>query len=167
MLRRRRVEQAAPKPRRIGLRLEQVRGLDAIAFQGPPAAVEQPTLDSLAGLDEVEQHRLVVALQMNAFEAGQRRADQRPDDATSVRAAVQVIAEIDDDPTVRWAAAAVYEDSVANRLQQVRPAVNVADGINPHAVGKSVDGAVRVRFVGRVEPMEFIHHVWQYGVIPP
>ena len=80
---------------------------------------------------EIEHDRLVIALEEMGVEASRQRAKQQLHHAPAVRPAIDVVADEDEaSPPHADAFRRIGRDLREQRGEQVRPAVNIADGVD-------------------------------------
>jgi hypothetical protein len=94
-------------------------------------------------LEEIEHDRLVIALEEMRIESLRQPGEQEIDHFSAVRPPVDIIAEKDKRPPLcTFPSRHVRRDLGQHRGEQVRPAVDVADGINELALrhGRVIQG---------------------------
>ena len=138
---------------------QQVEDVDLVADQGRTAAVDHPGRAQGTVRDETDQEFFVVALQVHGLEPLQRLVDQHVDHLEGLRSAIDVVAEVHEYLALSRRA---FRPVVTNRPvhfgEQIGAAVNVADGIDPRAVGNAGRRRVVLLSPG---------HVWEYDASRP
>ncbi len=110
------------------------RRLDTVGPQRRTAAIGEPGRSDL-GIGEETQHAvLVVAEKMNALEAGDRAIDQPVDHLARALAAIDIVAEIDDDLARPRRRRGVVLDAPVDLAQEVGAAMDVADRVGSRAL---------------------------------
>ena len=97
--------------------------------------VGEPLAEKRGIFEEIEHDRLVIALEEVRVESLRQRTEQHVDHAAAVMAAIDVVAEKNQgSPFCFFALRRIGRDLVEQQSEQVRPAVNVADGIDELAL---------------------------------
>ena len=117
----------------LGLGLLQVE-LDPVAEERGVAAEPDPALGHVVATGEGAQPDVVVPQQIDRGEAGQRCGQQMLDHPPALEAAVDIVAEIDHHLLQALAGrSGIGADLPLDRLQEVDPAVDVADAVDANS----------------------------------
>ncbi len=104
--------------------------LDPVGGQGLDPAMAQPVVGRVGGVEEVEEHLLVVAEQVQHLETGWTTTDEVIHHLGRLRATVEIIAEEDQDFAARQAPG-IGLDHVGQRVQQAGFAMHI-----PHRIDR-------------------------------
>jgi hypothetical protein len=112
---------------------------DAVAVEHGVAAKLQPWLAGARVVEEFEELRLVVSLQVDGLETVERAVEQEIDSLPTLQSTIDVIAQIDDDPANIWRPVVrIGADRLVELALQINAAVYVAHHIDPRAHGNVV-----------------------------
>ena len=110
----------------------------AVGTQGGVAAIVEPhPTEFIRCGEEAGEERIVIAAQADDVVVAGRHPQQPRDDAGGIRSAIDIVADVDDAVVVDRALHEVVRDRLMDGRQHVVAAVNVADGIETHAVGST------------------------------
>src|SRR3546814_12917495 len=80
-----------------GLDFAALRHCDAVAGNRLQSANPQPVRSAALAFEEIPEHGVVIAFQIDRSKSGKRRGKQEVDDTARLLASIDVVAKIDDD----------------------------------------------------------------------
>jgi len=109
---------------------------DAVRQKRSVSAIVEPIQASNRIVEEGEKQILVVPFEEYRHVWRRKPPDQAIDNAFRVRAAIDVVSEKDENNRQASSAPLIPFDQAQQGLEQIKAAMNVADGVKPHAFGR-------------------------------